>query len=104
MANRARPGASHLDAYMDAMSFDRRPPTATERTKPFDVELDPGGELPLGLVLNQDHGNFERSQKGLHQPGLHHLVVSQDEECRIVNLHRNLEQFLGITPSEVVPL
>jgi choline monooxygenase len=101
---RARPGATHVDAYMDAMSFDRRPASATARAKPFMFELDPEADLPLGLVLNQDHANFARSQKGLHQPGLDHLVVSETEECRIVNLHRNLERVLGITPSELVPV
>ena len=72
----------------------RRP--ARPRTKPIDVELSPDGELPIGLILNQDFANFGRSQRGLHQPGLTHLLVSPTEECRIVNLHRNLEEYLGI--------
>jgi hypothetical protein len=92
---RSRPGATHLDAHMDAFSFERRTGDAP-RTKPFAVELDPDGELPLGLVLNQDVANFARAQKGLHQPGLTHLHVSPTEECRIVNLHRNLEEYLGV--------
>ena len=33
---------------------------------------------------------------GMHQPGLTHLTVSPTEECRIVNLHRNLEEYLGL--------
>jgi choline monooxygenase len=95
---RARPGATHLDAFMDAFSFDRHPASdPSPRSKPFELELDPGGDLPLGLVLNQDLANFERSQRGLHQPGLTHLTVSAAEECRIVNLHRNLEAYLGLT-------
>jgi phenylpropionate dioxygenase-like ring-hydroxylating dioxygenase large terminal subunit len=101
---RSRPGASVLESFMDAMSFERMPAMQTTRTKPFMLDLDPDGQLPLGLVLNQDHANFARSQKGLHQPGLRHLVVSADEECRIVNLHRNLELVLGIDPSEIVPV
>ena len=36
------------------------------------------------------------------------IIVTRDytytptEECRIVNLHVNLEEFLGISPSELV--
>ena len=71
----------------------RRP--ARPRTKPFDIELSPDEELPIGLILNQDFANFARSQRGLHQPGLTHLTVSPTEECRIVNLHQNLEGYLG---------
>jgi hypothetical protein len=98
---RSRPGATHLDAYMDAFTFERRPAHATQRSRPFEMELDPSGDLPLGIVLNQDLANFEGSQRGMHQPGLTHLSVSPTEECRIVNLHVNLEEFLGISPSEL---
>ena len=97
---RARPGATHLDAHMDAWTFDRRP-AGSPRTRPFDLDLDPNGELPLGIVLNQDLANFARSQRGLHQPGITHMYVSPTEERRIVNLHRNLEEYLDITPSEL---
>jgi phenylpropionate dioxygenase-like ring-hydroxylating dioxygenase large terminal subunit len=102
---RARPGATPDDAYMDAFSFERVAPTsassAAPRTKPIDLELSPEGELPLGLILNQDFANFARSQRGLHQPGLTHLMISPTEECRIVNLHKNLEEYLEINPSEI---
>jgi phenylpropionate dioxygenase-like ring-hydroxylating dioxygenase large terminal subunit len=104
-AVRARPGFSAEEAWMDVFNFERRPPTDTVlRTKPFDIELPPDGELPVGLVLNQDVGNFERTQRGLRQPGLTHLTVSPTEECRVVNLHRNLEHYLGIVPSELAGL
>ena len=33
-------------------------------------------------------------------PGFTHLTVSPTEECRIVNLHRNLEEYLGIGPED----
>ena len=94
---RARPGTTAIDAYMDAMSFERHPiDDPSPRTKPlFDLEVDPDAELPLGLVLNQDLANFARSQKGLHQPGLRDLVVSRSEECRIVNLHDNLDRYVN---------
>jgi nitrite reductase/ring-hydroxylating ferredoxin subunit len=102
---RARPGATPDDAYMDAFSFERVAPNgAPRRTKPIDLELSPETELPLGLILNQDYANFGRSQRGLHQPGLTHLHVSPSEECRIVNLHKNLEAWLGIDPTEIAEI
>ena len=32
----------------------------------------------------------------LHQPGLKHLTLSA-EECRVINLHRNLDEWCGAT-------
>ena len=64
------------------------------------MELPPDAEPPFGLVLNQDVGNFARTQRGLHQPGFTHLTVSPTEECRVVNLHRTLEEHLGIGPED----
>ena len=95
---RSRPGATPDDAYMDAFAFERRPAVRSRRRarSRSTSSSHPTGELPLGLVLNQDFANFARSQRGLHQPGLTHLTVSPTEECRIVNLHRNLEEYLGI--------
>ena len=86
---------------MDAFTFERRPRGSGGRNRPFEMELDPTGDLPLGIVLNQDLANFARSQRGMHQPGLTHLTVSATEERRIVNLHRNLEEFLDISPTEL---
>ena len=51
-------------------------------------------------MINQDCDNFARTQRGLHQPGLTHLTVSPTEECRLVNLHRTLEEFMGIGPDD----
>ena len=99
---RSRPGPTPDDAYMDAFQFTRVAPAgAPPRTKPFDLELAPDQEMPIGLILNQDYANFARSQRGLHQPGLTELLVSATEECRIVNLHKNLEEYLEISPSEI---
>jgi len=93
---RSRPAATHEDAFMDIYAFERHPPTdPSPLVKPVDVELPAGADAPIGLVLGQDLANFARSQKGLNQPGLTHLTISPTEECRIVNLHRNLERYLG---------
>jgi hypothetical protein len=102
---RARPGSTPDDSWMDAFSFERVPlDDRRPRKKPFDFELPADQALPIGLVLNQDYANFARNQRGMHQPGLTHLTVSEIEECRIVNMHRNLEEFLDISPTELRPL
>ena len=103
---RARPGASPTESVMDVMAFERRPAAQQDapRTKPVFVDLDPAAQPPFGLVINQDVANFARAQRGMHQPGFTHLVVAADEECRVVNLHRNLERALGITPTELTPV
>jgi nitrite reductase/ring-hydroxylating ferredoxin subunit len=100
---RSRPGDDHESAYMDAFLFERRPSrTEPDAGRPFELELGPDEEPPLGLVLNQDVANFERAHRGMRQPGLTHLTVSPREECRLINLHRNLETYLGIEPTELV--
>jgi choline monooxygenase len=99
---RSRPGATADDAHMDAFSFLRYAPAdSSPRVQPAAVEVPADGDLPIGLVLDQDFKNFARSQKGLHSPGLTHLAVSPTAECRIVNLHRNLEDYLDISPTEL---
>jgi hypothetical protein len=103
---RARPGTHVEEAYMDMFAFTRvqtdpsAEPADRPRTKPIDFELPADADPPFGLVINQDVGNFARTQRGLHQPGLTHLTVSPTEECRLVNLHRTLEEFLGIGPED----
>ena len=52
----------------------------------------------LGWILSQDTSVLESMQRGLHQPGFDHLTLSS-EECRIINMHRNLERYLGIEPA-----
>ena len=57
----------------------------------------------LRLVLNQDIAVLATMQRGLHQPGFTHLTLSS-EECRIINMHRNLERALGIGPDDPAAL
>ena len=89
---RARPGATPDDGYMDIIAFDRVNTDAARR-EPVTAEMDPGSHS-LGLVLDQDVTNLKRAQRGLHAPGLTHLTLS-GEECRIINLHRNLDRVTG---------
>ena len=89
---RSRPGATVDEGYMDIMAFDRVDPDAPRRD-PITAEMAPGS-YSMGLVIDQDVANLERAQKGLHAPGLTHLTLS-GEECRIINLHRNLDRVCG---------
>ena len=84
--------------FMDIFVFERRA-AGGGRTPPARVTVQPG-EVDFGLIVNQDVAALGRVQRGLHQPGFTEMVLS-GEECRIVNLHRNLEHFLGISPSEI---
>lgn len=93
---RARPGETPDDGYMDIIAFDRVNPGAA-RTEPMTAEME-AGSYSLGLVLDQDVENLRRAQRGLHAPGLTHLTLS-GEECRIINLHRNLDRVTGCDSS-----
>jgi len=89
----ARPGATPDDGYMDVMAFDRVDAEAPRRD-PVTAELE-AGSYSMGLVVDQDIANVERAHRGLHAPGLTQLTLS-GEECRIINLHRNLDRVTGV--------
>jgi choline monooxygenase len=92
---RARPGSTPDDCFMDSFVFTRhRLDDDAPRSKPMDLTMSPDQPV-FGMVINQDVSNLQHAQKGLHQPGFTHLAVS-GEECRIVNLHRNLERYTGV--------
>ena len=96
----ARPATRHATAELVVFVLRRGRPQAagTSRRR----HLCPP-KADFGLVLNQDVGVLQRVQRGMHQPGFTHLTLSS-EECRIVNLHRNLERYLDISPTELTPL
>jgi choline monooxygenase len=96
---RSRPGATPDDGYLDIINY-RRTPTGSPGARPTDVVLPAGQDPGLSLILNQDAKNIDRAQRGLHQPGFTKLTLSR-EECRILNMHRNLEDWLGISPTEI---
>ncbi len=95
---KSRPGSTPDECFMDIFVFERRAAGGV-RTPPTRATVAPG-EADFGLIVNQDVVALGRVQRGLHQPGFTELVLS-GEECRIVNLHRNLEHFLGVSPSEI---
>ena len=95
----SRPGTTPDDGTLTIMHFDRAPSSGAARTRPMDAAV-PFGEANFGHVLNQDTDVLRTAQTGLHQPGFTHLVLSS-EEARLINTHRNLERYLGISPSEM---
>jgi hypothetical protein len=95
MCSRPGPDPDHGELVMFLMS---RMPPGTERNKPTDVRMSAADAEP-GIVLTQDIRVLPGLQRGLHQPGLTHLVLS-NEERRVINMHRNLERYLDLPESE----
>ncbi|GAB3216720.1 aromatic ring-hydroxylating oxygenase subunit alpha [Mycolicibacterium hippocampi] len=93
----SRPG-SDPDRGELVMTLWMRMPPGAPRTKPADVRLN-ADEAHPGLVLSQDIAVLPGLQRGLHQPGLTHVVLS-NEERRIINMHRNLERYLDVPEAE----
>ena len=52
-------------------------------------------------MITQDITILAGLQRGLHQPGFTHLVLS-NEERRVMNMHRNLERYLELPESECI--
>jgi phenylpropionate dioxygenase-like ring-hydroxylating dioxygenase large terminal subunit len=94
----ARPGPSPDEAELVGMTFYPETP-GVAHARPVDVDL-PMEQANFGLVLNQDIQILRDAQRGVHQPGFTHLNLSC-EEARLINTHRNLERYIGISPSEI---
>lgn len=92
----ARPGPAPDQAELVTFLFHRQGADAPAR--PMDVDVPLGTDF--GTVLNQDIEMLATMQNGIEQPGFEHLTVS-GEECRLINTHRNLERYLGISPTEI---
>ncbi|PJE15041.1 MAG: (2Fe-2S)-binding protein [Mycobacterium sp.] len=95
MTSRPGPDPDHGELTMFLMT--RMPPGAGHN-KPTDVRV-PAGDAEPGIVLTQDIRVLPGLQRGLHQPGFTHLVLSS-EERRVINMHRNLERYLDLPDSE----
>lgn len=93
----ALPGPDPDRGELVMLLWMRMPPGAP-RSKPADVRMT-AGEAHPGLVLTQDITVLPGLQRGLHQPGLTHLVLS-NEERRVINMHRNLERYLQLPESD----
>jgi hypothetical protein len=81
-----------------ALPDERRQHRERERRLRADVRMKADGAHP-GLVLTQDITVLAGLQRGLHQPGLTHLTLS-NEERRVINTHRNLERYLDLPESD----
>jgi hypothetical protein len=96
-----RPGVTPDQSELVTYTFYRAPSADAPRTKPMEVTMP--ADVRVTGVIAQDIAVLQTAQRGLHQPGLTHMTLSS-EECRILNMQRNLERYLGITPSELEPL
>jgi choline monooxygenase len=97
MASRPGPDPDHGELVM--MLWTRMAPGAP-RCAPADVRLT-AEEAQPGLVLTQDISVLAGLQRGMHQPGLTHITLS-NEERRVINMHRNLDRYLDLPDAEVV--
>jgi phenylpropionate dioxygenase-like ring-hydroxylating dioxygenase large terminal subunit len=92
----ARPRRAYDEAELVILYFTRAPSAGAPRSTPLNAALPPENGYH-GHVFDQDVSVLAGMQRGLEQPGLDEIVLST-EECRIVNMHRNLERFLGVEP------
>jgi len=97
----ARPGPSPDEAELVIIQLDRTPSAGAPASSPVYVTV-PLDQADFGFVLNQDLSVIRTMQNGLHQPGLTHLTLSS-EECRIINMNRHLEHYLGLEPGGTGP-
>ncbi len=95
----SRPGADPDHGELVMMLWTRMAPGAP-RCEPADVRLT-ADEAEPGLVLTQDISVLAGLQRGLHQPGLTHITLS-NEERRVINMHRNLEHYLDLPGADRV--
>ncbi len=95
MTSRPGPDPDHGELVM--FLWTRMPPGAP-RAKPAEVRMT-AAEAEPGLVMTQDITVLAGLQRGLRQPGLSHLTLS-NEERRIINMHRNLERYLDLPQAE----
>ena len=93
----ARPGPDPDHGELVMILWTRMPPGAP-RIKPADMRMT-ADEAHPGLVLTQDIAVLAGLQRGLHQPGLTHVTLS-NEERRVINMHRNLERYLDLPESD----
>jgi phenylpropionate dioxygenase-like ring-hydroxylating dioxygenase large terminal subunit len=93
----SRPGSDPDHGELVMMLWTRMAPGAP-RCVPTDVRL-AADEAEPGLVLTQDISVLAGLQRGLHQPGLTHVTLS-NEERRVINMHRNLDNYLDLPEAE----
>jgi phenylpropionate dioxygenase-like ring-hydroxylating dioxygenase large terminal subunit len=95
----ARPGPDPDRGELVMILWTRMAPGAP-RITPTDMRMS-ADEAHPGLVLTQDIAVLAGLQRGLHQPGLTHLTLS-NEERRIIAMHRNLEHYLDLPEADMM--
>jgi phenylpropionate dioxygenase-like ring-hydroxylating dioxygenase large terminal subunit len=95
MCSRPGPDPDRGELVMFLMT---RMPPGSAHNKPTDVRMS-AADAHAGIVIDQDINVLARLQRGLHQPGYTHLVLS-NEERRVINMHRNLERYLDLPASQ----
>ena len=98
----ARPGPTPDEGELAVVNLRRVPSADAPAPPPVHVTV-PMDAADFGFVLNQDLSVIRTMQAGLHQPGCTHVVLS-GEECRIVNMNRHLEFYLGLEPGGWEPV
>lgn len=93
----SRPGPDPDCAELVMFLTTRRPP-GVPRTTPTHVRPAADDAEP-GIVLTQQIRVLAKVQHGMHQPGCTHPVLSS-EERRAIDLHRNLDRYLGLPEPE----
>jgi choline monooxygenase len=91
------PGSSPDKGELVMFLMTHMPPDAP-RNKPTDIRVGAEQAEP-GLVITQDLRVLAGLQRGMHQPGFTHVVLSS-EERRVINMHRHLERYLDLPESE----
>ena len=97
----ARPGPTPDEGELATIHLSRMPSADAPASSPVHVTV-PMDQADFGFVLNQDFSVIRTMQTGLHQPGFTHVWLS-GEECRIINMHRHLERYLGLEPGGWAP-
>ena len=97
----ARPGPSPDEAELAIIQLSRMPSADAPASSPVHVTV-PLDQADFGFVLNQDLSVIRTMQTGLHQPGCTHVLLGA-EECRIINMNRHLEHYLGLQPGGTEP-
>ncbi len=99
---RARPNGFDPDSCIFEVYHLERFPEGQE-PRPENVHTAEHTESEWRLLVSQDFSNFGEVQRGMHSLGLRGVRPNPTEEQGVVNLHRNLAEFMGRGAPEPPP-